>query len=508
MHGSAPLVCIAFASPFFSAPFALTHTLRFADSDTLWAGLVRGIYAKVEQRIDYESEKGGLRKWRVKRAKRQLVERFGLVHIRWVAAYTAVLMLALVALIVVEATGYTHAFTAIYSSIVSSIDAAIGVLVGLVTAVAAVVPSFKLAFASNKESNMSRGEAIFKEASTVRDQLGFLAKVKVELQELFDFLHEFDSRIVIVITIDDLDRCLTDGRNVRVLEAMQLILSVPGAPIISFLAVDSRIVVASIEEHYEKVFTKTNISGHEYLDKIVQLPFAMPEPPPEKVERLLSKALEGDAASLVQVAKRLKIFGKFSRNILGHAGSTLVTFKLTPTRDDPLGAVVDLEPLVNEIDKFKGDDAEDTLELVCAAARKLGPYLTTLADRFIQPLGPDERVMHGFEEEAVEVLCRATNTALELGKLGFGEVAAVEKAGANVAVENTAAEKAEEVTATEAAAVRETLAAEAVTRAPLVKPMSKRGHPPATNFVPHRIPLPELPFCKHGRHSSTPRSQA
>ena len=414
---------------------------------------------------------------------------------------------------------------------------------------------------------MSRGEAIFKEASTVRDQLGFLAKVKVELQELFDFLHEFNSRLVIVIIVDDLDRCLTDGRNVKVLEAMQLILSVPGAPIISFLAVDSRIVVASIEEHYEKVFTKTNISGHEYLDKIVQLPFAMPEPPPEKVERLLSKALEGDAASPVQVAKRLKSFGKFSRNILGRqAGSTLVTFELTPTRDDPFGAVVDLETLVNEIDKFKGDDAEDTLELVCAAARKLGPYLTTLADRFIQPLGPDERVMHGFEEEAVEVLCRATNTALELGKLGFGEVTefsvysslqtakAVEKAGANVVVEKAAAEKAAkkaaaekaaaaekfaatekaaaekaaaekaaaaekvvaaekaaaevvaaekskavleaaaagavvvEVTATEAAAAA---AAEVVTRAPLVKPMSKRDH-----NLPRLICAPSSPVAR------------
>ena len=50
----------------------------------------------------------------------------------------------------------------------------------------------------------------------------------------------------------------------------------------------SRIVVASIEEHYEKVFDQTNISGFEYLDKIVQIPFALPEPPPDKVKLLVS----------------------------------------------------------------------------------------------------------------------------------------------------------------------------------------------------------------------------
>ena len=27
-----------------------------------------------------------------------------------------------------------------------------------------------------------------------------------------------------------------------------------------------------------------------------------------------------------------------------------------------------------------------------------------------------------YKEEAIEILCRATNTALEAGKLGFGEV--------------------------------------------------------------------------------------
>ena len=478
---------------FYTTPLAniscTLHTLRFADSDALWAGLVRGVYKQVEKRVEagkYDKvwnkeqtrfkwqpidNRDFKREWRVERAKKQLIERFGLPLIRMAIAYAVVVLLVLVALIVVEVTGTTHIITALHASVASSIETALAVITGLVATVAAILPSFKLAFASNKESNVSRGDELFEEASTIRDQLGFLAKVKDELQLLFDFLHEFDNRIVIVPIIDDLDRCITDGRNVKVLEAMQLLLSVPGAPIISFLAVDSRIVVASIEEHYEKVFAKTNISGFEYLDKIVQIPFALPEPPPDKVKRLMSKTLEGEAASPEQVAQRLGAFSTRGLKFLKKKGGEQVTtFKLAPTREDPEGAEVSLAKLVLAIEMSQGKDSDKTLEvdpkqalkdvlaieefqgkdavntlkqalarsskdktlkvdskqalkLVCAAARQLGPYLKALAD---QLLLMDKSVVNIYcmnKEEAVEILCRETNAALEYGtNSGFGEV--------------------------------------------------------------------------------------
>jgi hypothetical protein len=461
----------------------LTHTLRFADSDCLWAGLVRGVYKKVEERIkagkydqvwnEEEScskwqsidSRDFKRAWRVERAKDKLVEDFGLPLIRRAVAYAVVVVLVLITLIVVEATRTTHIITEFHASVASSIETALAVITGLLATVAAIVPSFKLLFASNKESNVSRGEVIFKEASSVRDQLGFLAKVKEELQLLFDFLHEFDSRIVIVPIIDDLDRCIADGRNVKVLEAMQLILSVPGAPILSFLAVDSRVVVASIEEHYEKVFAKTNISGFEYLDKIVQIPFALPEPPPDKVKRLMSKTLEGKAASPEQVAQRLRAFSTRGLKILKQNGSKQVmTFKVAPTREDPQGAVVGLTPLVLAIENAQAGrfppektlklnskqalkrieemnamlaieesqgkdedrklelDSEQALKLVCDAARQLGPYMKARAD---QTWSIHQNLNTNYcmnKEEAAEILCRETNAALEDGNLGFEEV--------------------------------------------------------------------------------------
>ena len=391
---------------------------------------MRGVYEKVEQRIAYGDKNTGhdfKRAWRVRRAKKELVTRFGLVYIRRVVVYAVVVMLVLITLIVVEAAGHTQVFRDVYESVVSSIDRIIGAIAVLLATVVAIVPSFKLAFASNEESSVSRGEVIFKQASSVKDQLGFLEMVKRDLQELFDYLREFEekleTKIVIVPIVDDLDRCITDGRNVKVLEAMQLILSVPGAPILSFLAVDSRIVVASIEDHYEKVFSKTNISGHEYLDKIVQLPFALPEPQPEKVERLVSKTLEGDAASPQQVAQRLKVFGTRGRQILDQAGSKRVTFKVAATRASPNGVDVDLEPLVVAIQSQGLElDPKLAIELVCAAAQKLGPSLNKLADRLMDKGTRQGKVYNMNEEEVLEILCRETNVALEDGNLSFEEL--------------------------------------------------------------------------------------
>ena len=113
-----------------------------------------------------------------------------------------------------------------------------------------------------------------------------------------------------------------------------------------------------------------------------------------------------------------------------------MSFKVAPSRQDPLGAMVGLKPLVMAIEEFQGEDMNKTLEpdvykqalklqalkLVCAAARQLGPYLTALANR---PVLMDKglETMYGMnKDEAVEILCHATNAALEAGILGFEEV--------------------------------------------------------------------------------------
>ena len=107
--------------------------------------------------------------------------------------------------------------------------------------------------------------------------------VKTEIEYLFDLLTTetypdkeigCNRSLRLCVFIDDLDRCPPE-LVVKVLEAVILLL-VDG-PISVWMAIDDRIVVQCIEAKKVGVFDKANISGHEFLDKIVQLPFAIPE---------------------------------------------------------------------------------------------------------------------------------------------------------------------------------------------------------------------------------------
>ena len=156
--------------------------------------------------------------------------------------------LGALAVVILEAAGLLHVVRAARESVASLVGAALGVVAVLATA----VPSARLVAASNRESNTSRGEAIFDEAKTVKDHLGFMSKVKHELDELFEFLDDFEKEtkqpLVIVLFVDDLDRCL-GGRNVRVLEAIQLMLSIPGVPMLVFLGEWAPRALLSLSRH-------------------------------------------------------------------------------------------------------------------------------------------------------------------------------------------------------------------------------------------------------------------
>ena len=163
----------------------------------------------------------------------------------------------------------------------------LGLMWKIILASLGAIPSLKLLYDTNKNAATSRGDALFAEASgSIKDNVGFMEKVSKELTELFAFLkrykEETDIDLRIVLFVDDLDRCVTNGRNVMVLEAIQLLLNIPGAPIVVFLAIDTRIMATSIEAYMGKSLNVDDamISGHEYLEKIIQLPFCLPEPPP------------------------------------------------------------------------------------------------------------------------------------------------------------------------------------------------------------------------------------
>ena len=108
----------------------------------------------------------------------------------------------------------------------------------------------------------SRGDELFEEAkkmsgrADMTESLGFMGKVKTEVEYLYDLLRTVQYHdkelgctrpLRLCVMIDDLDRCPKDA-IVKVLEAVILLLV--DAPITCWLAIDSRVVVAAIEESF------------------------------------------------------------------------------------------------------------------------------------------------------------------------------------------------------------------------------------------------------------------
>ena len=94
--------------------------------------------------------------------------------------------------------------------------AAAGVVAGLIVSLLGLVlQPARMLLQGGREGSTSRGDAIFEQGQSVRDQMGFMDQVKNELQSLFAFMKKCEStlerRLVIVCFVDDLDRCLESG---------------------------------------------------------------------------------------------------------------------------------------------------------------------------------------------------------------------------------------------------------------------------------------------------------
>ena len=137
-------------------------------------------------------------------------------------------------------------------------------------------------YIENLQREMSRPD--FKE------ELGFMHLVKQEVQllnELIAYMENLERKhFRIVLLVDDLDRC--EKRKVlKMLEAVSILLSEPRTRFISLIAVDPRVVVKSLELTVDVIMQDSRINGHEYLKKIIHLPFWLPEMDDCKVKKLV-----------------------------------------------------------------------------------------------------------------------------------------------------------------------------------------------------------------------------
>jgi len=125
-------------------------------------------------------------------------------------------------------------------------------------------------------------------------QIGYMEDIKHDLDMLEARLHrggdaeEGEVTHRILVLIDNLDRCEPE-KAVDVLQAVNLLLSFKS--FIVCLGIDARIITGAVEKHYEGLLGKAGASGYEYLDKIVQIPFRIPEPGESDIKTFLSRQL-------------------------------------------------------------------------------------------------------------------------------------------------------------------------------------------------------------------------
>jgi len=138
-------------------------------------------------------------------------------------------------------------------------------------------------------------------AATANEEISPLADLESHYYDFANHLRELtsgDDGFRLLFLVDDLDRCLPE-KAVEMLESIKLFLDVEGCAFV--LAIDDEVVERGILHRYrdylfqgskgsvDKALTQLPITGAEYLEKIVQLPFRLPLPSEPEIRQFLVK---------------------------------------------------------------------------------------------------------------------------------------------------------------------------------------------------------------------------
>jgi thymidylate kinase len=99
-----------------------------------------------------------------------------------------------------------------------------------------------------------------------------------------------DSKGVLVIFIDDMDRC-TPESIAKILESINLFFDQQGC--IFIFGMDTNLIAKAVTSHYSKY---TDFKGEDYLKKMIQLQFDLPEIRKEDIKEFIENALSPDDA--------------------------------------------------------------------------------------------------------------------------------------------------------------------------------------------------------------------
>jgi KAP family P-loop domain len=135
-------------------------------------------------------------------------------------------------------------------------------------------------------------------------RLGFLHLVDSDMHRILEVAGATQDE-PFVIFIDDLDRC-SYTTVAQVIEALNVFLAGDFDNCIFIIAMEPDLVAAQIHVAYEKLFNRLADGGSDdlgwrFLEKMVQLPLALPEPGRPQVQRLLDSILLEAQVQLAEV---------------------------------------------------------------------------------------------------------------------------------------------------------------------------------------------------------------
>ena len=157
-----------------------------------------------------------------------------------------------------------------------------------------------------------------------------------------NFIDKYVGEGKLIILVDDLDRCLPENA-LTVLEALKLYLDKSNC--IFILGLDKRIIEQAVQQKYHSC---TGITGREYVEKIIQLNFFLPEKDTEAVEKLLQSEL---TTSFAKDSGVWRMIHEATDSNVRKVRQFIIAFKLLSNIGRRSGRYKAENALVNEFEK-------------------------------------------------------------------------------------------------------------------------------------------------------------
>ncbi len=228
---------------------------EYSGADVLWAGLVKTIHDETEKKFT-KCQTRFFRQFIYpfrSKTKRQIIWMCIYWFLRIIMTIISIFLISTIHQFIDELTKSVAYLSFFIVSLVSILPSVISLIINFVKSI---------------------GNETIKSAKNIEDKVGFMADVKQELEIICDFM-KYKNNHKFVVFIDDLDRC-PSKKIIKILDAVMLLLSNKEFPFLTFISIDPRIIISSIESSFKKQILNSGITGFEYIDKLIQIPFCIP----------------------------------------------------------------------------------------------------------------------------------------------------------------------------------------------------------------------------------------